>query len=360
MPDLLHRAHGAPWASWLLRPFGAVYGSVVTGRALLYDRGWWLRQRLSGRVISVGNLTVGGTGKTPIVIWIVQRLLARGVRVAVLSRGYRRRSQASRVLVSDGQQLLANPAEAGDEPYLIARRCPTAIVAVGADRYGLGRWVLEQHPVDCYVLDDGFQHLGLHRDVDLVLVDVTDPEGLKSLLPAGRLREPLTALKRASAVLLTRAESNEDVETVWGQLSASLGMKPPDGSPIRVTFPIESLVWVGHDTVKQAVELAGRSALAFCGIGNAASFSRLLERQGVKIADAIVFGDHHRYSSEDLERIRTTAQRHAVDLILTTEKDAVKLEALIEPQDRIWAVRLACDIVKGRERLEHLIFGTQT
>ncbi|MBM4124838.1 MAG: tetraacyldisaccharide 4'-kinase, partial [Nitrospira sp.] len=142
----------------ILRPLAAVYGLAVRVRTVLYEKGWLARRKLPCRVISVGNLTVGGTGKTPMVIWITERLLAQGLRVAVLSRGYRRQSREPFLLVSDGRTVLAGISDAGDEPHLIARRCPSAVVAVGADRYRLGRWVLERFPIDCLVLDDGFQH----------------------------------------------------------------------------------------------------------------------------------------------------------------------------------------------------------
>jgi tetraacyldisaccharide 4'-kinase len=260
---------------------------------------------------------------------------------------------------------LASPADAGDEPYLIAKRCPGAIVAVGANRYELGRWVLNRQPVDCFVLDDGFQHLGLRRDVDLLLVDATDPAGLEALLPAGRLREPLAAIRRASAVLLTRAESPEDANRMWRVLQPYLPSVSPRGapsgseaaSPMRVTFRAEKLIEIGSTAVKEPSEAAGRSAVAFSGIGHAASFRRLLEHQGLKIVEEFVFRDHHTYSKTDVERITASARRHAAELILTTEKDAVKLGAFVGPRHRIWAVRLACEMIEGQERLEQLILG---
>ncbi|MDP9132275.1 MAG: tetraacyldisaccharide 4'-kinase, partial [Nitrospirota bacterium] len=161
----------------LLRWLGIPYELAARFRRWGYERGWFRTQRLPRPVISVGNLTMGGTGKTPMVMHLVERLTVQGKRVAVLSRGYRRRSRSRQLLVSDGLRVLAGPEEAGDEPYLIARRCPHAVVAVGADRYALGQWVLSRLPVDCFLLDDGFQHVQLHRDVDLLLIDATDLAG---------------------------------------------------------------------------------------------------------------------------------------------------------------------------------------
>ena len=158
------------WLLWAAIP----YGVVARLRALLYYWGWFAQRKLPVPVLSVGNLTLGGTGKTPVVILLTDWLLAQGKRVAILSRGYRRTSADPYLLVSNGVRLLVGPNEAGDEPFLMAQRCPKAIVAVGADRYELGYWVMDRFPIDCLVLDDGFQHLGLFRDVNLLLVDATD------------------------------------------------------------------------------------------------------------------------------------------------------------------------------------------
>ena len=147
------------WLSWAAAP----YERATRLRAYGYERGWFARRHLPVPVISIGNLTVGGTGKTPLVIQVTEWLLEAGRRVAVLSRGYRRTSREPRLLVSDGARIVATAEEAGDEPFLIAQRCPRAVVAVGVDRYRLGRHVLETCGVDCIVLDDGFQHLGVHR-----------------------------------------------------------------------------------------------------------------------------------------------------------------------------------------------------
>ena len=174
---------------------------AVEARIRLYEHGWLTAHRLPRPVISVGNLTVGGTGKTPFVIWLSQYLQSHGKQVGILSRGYRRTKAARFLLVSNGKQVLVNPQEAGDEPFLMAKHCSGVVVAVGSDRYELGKWVLRQASVDCFILDDGFQHLSLHRDVNLLLVDGTDPQGLQKLLPAGRLREPLSGCGKSNSPL---------------------------------------------------------------------------------------------------------------------------------------------------------------
>jgi len=336
---------------WLLTLLAVPYGLVMRLRAALYRVGLLSSRRLPCRVISVGNLTVGGTGKTPVVIALVERLLAAGRRVGVLSRGYHRQSMQTMLLVSNGARVLAGPAEAGDEPYLIAMRCPRAVVAVGADRYRLGRWVLAQCPLDVLVLDDGFQHLALQRDANILVVDVSDPDGLRALLPDGRLREPLSAASRATDILLTRTDGG-DPQRVLAVLEAAAGTLP---SPARSRFSADAVINVATSEVRPATSLAGRAALAVSGIGNPASFRALLRTVGVCVRGESIFPDHHGYAIADLEAIRADAKRMGADLIVTTEKDAGKLAPLLTRSDQVWAVRLGLEIVEGRESFDRLI-----
>ncbi len=339
-----------PVLRWLVFP----YAMLVTARALLYQRGWLPRRRLPCPVVSVGNLTVGGTGKTPLVIMLAGWLLARGTRVGVLSRGYRRQGRNPLLLVSDGRTLLAGPAEAGDEPYLIARRCPGAVVAVGADRHRLGQWVLEQCPIDCFLLDDGFQHLALHRDVDLLLVDASDPGGLEGLFPAGRLREPLSAASRASAVMLTRIDRTSEWKDPLVKLVAACG---PDTPPIHVKFTADALVDVTAGGLEDVKYLSGKTGIAFSGIGNAGSFRCLLDQQGLQVLGERIFPDHHTYTSDDVLEIVRLAEGVGAELILTTEKDAGKVAGLFPAEHPVFALRLGTEILDGRERLFQLLQG---
>jgi tetraacyldisaccharide 4'-kinase len=345
-----------PWMRPLLRLVAVPYGIVVRARNLLYDHGWKRTQRLPCRVVSIGNVTVGGTGKTPVVMWIAEYLLARGVRVGVLSRGYRRKSDAAYLLVSDGRTLLVSPAEAGDEPYLIAAHCPLAVVAVGANRYRLGRWVLEQFPLDCLLLDDGFQHRSLHRDVDVLLVDASAPNALDALLPTGWLREPLSAVRRASAVIFTRVDAGLDVAAIRARLNAAARAEI---NPILVRFDADGYVDLATSKVYPLQDAVDRPAVIFSGIGNAGSFRRLVSRLGVSVREEIVFPDHHAYTVADLDRVRGRATRSGATLLLTTEKDAVKIASFIGPHDVVWAVRLSTEIVSGQERLERMLCGVR-
>jgi tetraacyldisaccharide 4'-kinase len=305
-------------------------------------------------VVSVGNVTVGGTGKTPVVILLTEWLSAKGQRVAILSRGYKRTSTVPYLLVSDGSRMLAGPSEAGDEPYFMAQRCPQAIVAVGADRVALGRWVLGQYPVDCIVLDDGFQHLALHRDVDLVLLDATDAPGLDALLPAGRLREPLKELERASAVMITRADSRQDVDAIRSRLRAVSCLSD---DVIEVVFRPESFLTIASGEQQPAGWGRKKKAWLVSGIGNSRSFRRSVESIGVVILGETVFEDHHRYRDDEIRQIRAEVQAKGGEIVLTTEKDGGKLSPLLGPSDPWWMLRLGTEVVRGEEQLHKLIDG---
>ena len=331
-----------------------LYGLIVRLWLACYRFGWCGSSQISCRVVSVGNLTVGGTGKTPVVILLTQWLLAQGQRVAVLSRGYKRTSGDPYRLVSDGVTILAGPTEAGDEPFLIARRCPKAIVAVGSDRAALGRWVLAQHPVDCMILDDGFQHLGLRREVDLVLLDATDAVGLDAMAPAGRLREPVQGLARATAVVVTRADSKEEVDAIHGRLRAS-GLACNDS--IEVVFKPESCVSVRTEETKTLEWCNETTAWLASGIGNSESFRRSALSAGFDVVGETVFQDHHRYDADDIRGIRAAAQSAGADIVLTTEKDAGKLSLILEPKDSWWALRVRAEVVHGEDRLRNLVLG---
>lgn len=336
------------WLSWV----GIPYELAARARLWCYEQGWFRTLRLPRPVISVGNLTVGGTGKTPVVMHLVERLQAQGKRVAVLSRGYRRTSRAPQLLVSDGQRVLVGPEEAGDEPYLIARRCPQAVVAVGADRYALGQWVLSRLPVDCFLLDDGFQHVQLHRDVNLLLVDATDLAGLQAALPIGRLREPLSAAARATAILITRVETEQDANQVWRLIQQACGSLP---SPLLVGFPAEEFRRVGQEEGRSLPTFQGCSAVLFSGVGNAESFHALVSGLGVTVAETLVFPDHVHYTAGMVETIRARAKACGTDLLVTTEKDADKVAPFLDPHDFCWAVRLRTKILRGQDRLEQLL-----
>lgn len=274
-----------------LNPLSAIYGAVVGARNALYDRRWLHSRSLTGFVISVGNLSTGGSGKTPFVILLGEILKARGVRFDVLSRGYGRKTHG--VLLVDPGGL---PRDFGDEPLLISRRLQAPVI-VGEDRYAAGRFAEERFGPQIHLLDDGFQHRGLTRDFDIVLV--TPEDARDRLLPAGRLREPLGSLGRADAVVLAGGASAD-------------------------SFPLaEKMVWRVRRGIA-ATQVPPRP-VAFCGIARPQSFVLQLRAAGIDPVAEAFFRDHHAYTEKDVRDLIRLQQRSEAGGFVTTEKDAVNL-----------------------------------
>jgi tetraacyldisaccharide 4'-kinase len=290
-----------------LWPLSVVYEAGARLRAGLYRIGILPQRRLDGTVISVGNLTMGGTGKTPMVIWLAERLIAAGRRPAILTRGYR------------GERPRNDGGLPGsDEVALLRTRLGArAQLGVGKDRYASGR-VLERHGAEWFILDDGFQHLALHRDADIVLLDASDPFGGGRLLPCGRLREPLAALRRASVVVITRSEHAPAVETLVRRNTQAPIFYAQVALQAVLRAPALAVEW----------PLADRSAarvFAFCGIGNPRAFFDDLRRWGFSVAGERRFRDHHRYSPADLAALERAAGAVQADALICTEKDVFNL-----------------------------------
>ncbi len=213
---------------------------------------------------------------------------------------------------------------------------------------------MEQFPIDCFLLDDGFQHLALDRDLDVLLVDASDPEGLEGLFPAGRLREPLSAARRASALVLTRVDQPSESKDLPGPILAACG---PEKRPIRIRFTADTLVEVTAGRLEDVKYLSGKTGITFCGIGNAGSFRCLLAEQGLQVLGERIFPDHHVYTSDDVREVVRLAQDVGAELIMTTEKDAGKVAKLFRADHHVFALRLGTEIVEGRERLVQLLQG---
>lgn len=324
-----------------------VYGGLVWARNAGYNSGLLRAGRLPCRVVCVGNLSVGGTGKTPTVLALAGAAADAGLRVAVLLRGYGREGRGVRV-VSDGRRVQLSWREAGDEAVLLARRLGGVPVVVGEDRVAAGRVIVERFDPQIIFLDDGFQHRRLHRDADLVLLDSTDPFG-GSLLPRGRLREPIGALRRATAVLLTRADQGGDPEAVRRRVAA-VAPDCPVGRAILRPLCLRDLT---AGSRRPVAELRGRRVLAVSGIGNPESFHRTLQDSGAILAGRLVYPDHHAFSEEDRRRMGDVARRSEANWIVTTEKDAVRLEGGPLPDGcPVMALEVALAIVEGAEALE--------
>lgn len=282
----------------MIRPFALlvpVYAAVVGAKNAAFDRGWTRPQRLSWPVVSIGNLSVGGAGKTPLVIRLAELLAAQNIAVDVLSRGYGRNSKDIERVDPNG-----DAAQFGDEPLLIARSARVPVY-VGASRYDAGLLAERNAPqVGIHLLDDGFQHRKLARNVDIVVLHSSDLT--QTLLPAGRLREPLSALHRASAIVLREEDCYLEHEL------SKRGIEAP--------------VWIQHRRLTVACE---SPAIAFCGIARPQEFFSSLRLQNIEMAETLAFPDHHSWSANDLARLVALQQRHNAKCFVTTEKDAARL-----------------------------------
>jgi tetraacyldisaccharide 4'-kinase len=297
-----------------------LYGWAIHLRMCVYRIGLCKARRLPCPVISVGNITVGGTGKTPLVMALAKGLRKRGISVAVLTRGYRSRG-SSGSLVSDGENILLSPEEAGDEPTLMAKTLKGIPVLIGKDRFRNGQHALQRFGVRGFLLDDGFQHIQLYRDLDILLIDASLGIGNHHLLPRGILREPLDHLRRAHLFILTKVESPETcqpIEALLRQVHPSPVIFHSHYEPVGLMGPQKE--WSDLQTLK------GKKVLALSAIANPRSFASLLRRSGAEVVTQEVYPDHHSYTSEDVVRI--TQKAKGTEWIVTTEKDMVKLEYL--------------------------------
>jgi len=311
----------------LLLAVSVLYGVMVRLRRLLYSRGTLKSRELPCPVISVGNLTVGGTGKTPLVIHLAELILLLGYRPAIISRGYKGLAEKRGAVVSDGHSLLCNARIAGDEPYLMATLLPTVPVVVGRDRYSAGLDAVRRFGPDVILLDDGFQHLRLKRDLNLLLLDAQNPFGNTHLLPRGTLREPVNCLQCADAIIMTRSPRNfaERCPPSVHRDRHRPVFASSHQSMVRMVLgaqqPIESL----HRHGDIDTDLKGKRAFAFAGLGRNHAFFNSLAHWPVRLLGTMGFDDHHIYSRVDLHRICRAALRAGATCLMTTDKDFVRL-----------------------------------
>jgi len=312
--------------SFAQAPLGRLYGVTMKARRALYRSGRFRTHALGAPVISVGNLTTGGTGKTPLVEWIANELARKGRRVCILTRGYGRRRSGTRVIVSNGSEILADANHAGDEPFLLAERLRgLATVICDADRVSAASWAVENFKSDVFVLDDGFQHLRVARNLNILTIDATNPWGNGRLLPAGILRESPSELARADCIVITRADDSNQTE----ELQREIG-KLSSGSPIfKSRMTIRGLRQVaGRESPVGADEIKASRVAAFCGVGNPESFFSLVRRAGYQLCHTQTFRDHRIYSQADIDRVARDSITRGAQVLLTTAKDEVKLRAL--------------------------------
>ncbi|HIJ88089.1 MAG TPA: tetraacyldisaccharide 4'-kinase [Desulfuromonadales bacterium] len=325
----------------LLAPFAQMYSCIQYLRVGLYRRGILKTHRLPRPVVSIGNITVGGTGKTPITAFIARLLIAQGYRVVVLSRGYGGSLEGQSIVVSDGVTVMLGPGECGDEPYLLASTVAGLMVVIGTDRYAAGQLAMQQLSPDIFLLDDGFQHLRLWRDLNILLQDCARPLGNGWTLPAGLLREPATATRRADLIIMTRSPEGTTI-------TANLPGKPTYAASHRL---VDVLPLRGGEPVSLSA-LQGHRFLAFAGIAHPEFFFSGLRERGLTIVQVLPFPDHVDYDHIRLENIRAAMQGSGAEYAITTEKDGVKLKRLAPDIAAVtYVARLEIEVERSAELL---------
>jgi tetraacyldisaccharide 4'-kinase len=327
-----------------------LYELVVRLRVVAYETDYLKSRSLDAFVISIGNITLGGTGKTPMVNYIARYLKREDRQVAILTRGYGRKSTGRRIINDPRQNSQKTSStdraqshagddflEFGDEPLLLARALPEVPVVIDKNRYESGLMAKAVFDAEVMLLDDGYQHLRLARDLNILLLDATDPFGDFEMVPFGRLREPLYALKRADVVIVTRADKAFDQAQTVAIIKFFCGNEVP---VLYFYSTITSLRLLSTDEVFDACEFVGWKVVVMCGIGNPQAFSEDLLQIGLGIVAENFFKDHYAYRQEDLDAVVQMARDVGADAIITTEKDAVKLEGLHHADMPIYAAQL--------------------
>jgi tetraacyldisaccharide 4'-kinase len=354
------------------------YASIMSLRNLAYSRRWLQVHQVSVPVISLGNITTGGTGKTPLAAWLANWLVSQGHKPGLLSRGYRAISQGSHAesVAKVHQSTILNisqpandlpilnrssdahgPAVPGcnDEKLVLDRLCPRVPHLQQRDRVTSARRLIVQFGCDVLLLDDGFQHRRLYRDLDLVLVDALKPWGYGHVLPRGLLRESMSGLRRADLILITRADqcSEEQIQSLRHKLHRIRGSE----DCVEVAFKPTQLVNVNWQP-QTLSSVAGKKAFAFCGIGNPEGFRKTLGSLGVSCDLIQRFPDHHHYQADELVKLAQKAREHSVDVVFTTQKDIVKISADTWHGPPLFAVEIGVEFIDGRELLESLLRKT--
>ncbi|MFW5874448.1 MAG: tetraacyldisaccharide 4'-kinase, partial [Verrucomicrobiota bacterium] len=339
-----------------------LFSGIVQMRWYLYEHRLLKNKPLGCLVVVVGNLTVGGTGKTPVVEKFARTLHERGRKVAILSRGYKSKKEPlprklwrqlthgeedPPKIVSDGEQVLLDSEIAGDEPYMLARNLPGVVVLCDKNRVKAGSFAIKRFGCDTLILDDGFQYLPLKGRLNLLLVDKTNPFGNQHLLPRGILREPIKHLARASYVFLTKSDGSRDEA-----LLEMIREYNPKAEIIECAHRPQYLQRVGGDERLPLDALKGAHIAAFSGIASPESFENMLRDFGAQLRFNQRFLDHHRFTRWEVQRVYDEAREAGLDMIVTTEKDAVRLFPDIEPPVPVYFLRLEIDILSGEEDFE--------
>ena len=312
------------------------YGLASSMRVFLYSRRIFKTHSLPCKVVSVGNITMGGTGKTPFVCLLAETIKARGYRAAILSRGYKGNFPGPVGVVSDGNKILMDPQQAGDEPFLLAEKVKDIPVVVGRERWLSGQFALKQFRSEVIILDDGYQYLSLKRDLNLLLIDSSSPFGNGHLFPRGVLRESLGQVLRADGVILTKTGQSDNIIKLKMKLEKAI-----EGRPIfQVDYGPVGIAVYGTEIFFPPEYLKGKKVLAFSGVARPESFLKTLAALNPSIADVLTFPDHHWYGPEDGEKLYNKAVAMGVEALVTTEKDLIRVKNLIPGNIPLWALAI--------------------
>jgi tetraacyldisaccharide 4'-kinase len=328
--------------------FLSVFVSLaVRIRRSLYARGLMPIHRVGARVVSVGNVSIGGSGKTPAVNLIADYLRAKNRGVVILTRGYGRVTRGPRIIFGGA----GNWREVGDEPLMLSRTLPTIPIVVDRDRVSGGRLAIERFGSRFLILDDGLQHLRLARDVDVVIIDATRPFGNGRLFPGGVLREDLSALRRAHLFFVTKVNQAEGVDDLVGFLQRACPQTPV----ILGTYEPKELRDVVSHAQMSLASLRGEPVIAMSGIANPISFEQSLDQMGARLVEKVRFPDHHPYCQRDVSSVLQLAQARGARYVVTTEKDEVRLPAIEKPRAPIFSLGIQLKVVSGAKQLWDLI-----
>jgi len=336
--------------------FSLIYGQLVNLKLSMYHIGWFKKERLTCFVISLGNVTVGGTGKTPTAQHLAREIRDMGYRVAILNRGYRAKWRGAVGIVSDGHALKMDAETAGDEAFMLAKHLPNVPVLIGPERAVTGRYAIEHFGAQVAILDDGYQHWQLERDMDILLVDAVNVFGNGYLLPRGTLREPLSHIDRADVCLMTKVDqaASGAIEYIWetfrsyNQDGLILESIHQPRQFVRLADWYEDIAAGGVPVT----ELKGKKVLAVSAIGNPASFEQTLADLGIEIVESMRYPDHHDYGEKDMAEVLYRAETLGVEAIIITEKDAVKVPGdVVRAKWRIpmYVISVEVTFQKGQE-----------
>lgn len=330
--------------------FSLLYRFIHFVRRFFYIFHIFSIKNLPAKVISVGNITLGGVGKSPFVILLAKKLKDKGYNVAILSRGYKRKRKNKIDFVSDEKVILIDPYNAGDEPYMLAKSLEGIPVIVGKDRFKAGTIAIERFGAEVLILDDGFQHIRLARDLNILLIDAGQLLSNHKLFPLGILREPLKEINRADMIVFSKYSSVHEPNITW------IKEKINKNIPFYYSFfePFE-LVDLNESIKKDVTFLKNKQVIAFCGIAEPESFRSTLKSLKADIKDFFIFPDHHDFSERDLNYILNMLHSNNIDLVITTEKDGVRLLKYLPAKFPLWVLRIRINVIEEKKLEQDLV-----